>query len=300
MAIKEKTIIKLKTNNLLKLFLALIVLYLIFFDSVVYIRPGHVGIFINRFSGRVYDKPVHTGYQRKIPFVDQIIEYPYYMQTIILTQDSREGSPGNEEIIVNSVEGQQIGCDVSLSYSLEPDKIPFFYTSFRQPVEYVTHHFVKQTIRQSMQEIVGKIPVTDFLGKGKTEVIQSVENDLKERLNQYGFVIKQFTLNRVRASEAVVTAIEQKNVMAQEAIRAQNELEKIKYEAMQKIEKAKGNASAILSVAQAQAKSNQIITESIDPTLVKYKAVEKWDGNLPVASTGTKDINLLEVKNPGK
>ena len=43
---------------------------------------------------------------------------------------------------------------------------------------------------------------------------------------------------------------------------------------------------AILGVATAQAKANQLLNASLTPTLVNYKAIEKWDGKLPTYSGG--------------
>jgi regulator of protease activity HflC (stomatin/prohibitin superfamily) len=276
--------IKLKIKNIFKLFLVLFLGYFLLFDSLVYINPGHVGIFINRFTGKVKTEPLTTGYQLKLPFITEIIEYPYHMQTLILTQDIREGSPTNEEIITNSIEGQQISFDISISYTLDPNKVPFFYISFRKSLEEVNHSFVRNTIRQVIQEVTGKITVIDIMGAKKLFLITSVENILKERLSTYGFIIKQFTLNQLRAPKEITKAIEQKSIMIQETLEAQNQLLKVKYESQQKVEKAKGKAKGILNVAESQAEANKLITTSINKTLIKYKAIEKWDGKLPSIS----------------
>ncbi|MEK7434022.1 MAG: prohibitin family protein [Cyanobacteriota bacterium] len=293
---------KLKIANLY-LFIAVIVVSLFFmFDSYIYIEPGNVGVYINKVSGKISEEPVHAGYSFKLPFFQQIVPYPYHMQTLVLTHDIEEGSPENEEININSVEGQPLSCDVSLSFTLKPSKVPFLYTSFRQNIHSITHGFVKQTIRQSMQEIIGKMSVADFLGKSKAEAVEKIEQDLRTRLTQYGFEIKQFTINWIRPPKAVIEAISQKNIMEQEALRAQNELVKYQYEAQQKVERAKGKAKAILLEAQSQAQANQILTSSISDTLVKYKSVEKWDGFLPSVSTSKSSSTntLLNINLPEK
>lgn len=292
---------RLKTGNIYAFIAVLVVGSFFISDSMMYIQPGHVGVFINKISGKVDEKPVHAGYTFKLPLLNQIEEYPYYMQTIILTKSSTEGSPTNEEINVNSVEGQPVSCDVSLSYTLNPDKVPFLYTSFRQSIEFIGHGFVKQAIRQAMQEIIGKIAIGEFLGKGKYDAVLKVENLLKERLQIYGFDVRQFTINEIRPPEKVIESISQKNIMEQDALKAQNELAKIKYEADQNIARARGKAKAILAESQAQAKANQILTQSITETLVNYKAIEKWDGNLPSITTGNGGaVPLINVQLPAK
>lgn len=289
---------RLKTKNVIVFVVFLLVAFFFIVDTTVYIQPGYVGVFINKITGKIDEAPVHSGYKFKLPFFQQIVEYPYFMQTVVLTKDFNEGSPANEEINVNSVEGQPVSCDVSLSFTLLPEKIPFLYTSFRQTIINITHGFVKQSIRQSMQEIIGKMPIADFLGKSKAQSVVGIEEDLKGRLKQYGFEVRQFTINEVRAPQAVIEAISQKNIMEQDALRAQNELVKFQYEAQQKAERAKGKGKAILIEAESQAQANKILTASLSQTLVKYKAIEKWDGNLPSVSTTNGTNTLLNIKVP--
>jgi len=262
-------------------------------DSIVYINPGYVGVFINKLSGNIRQEPIHAGYEFKLPLVHDIIEYPYYMQTIVLSKYTLDGYKINDDINVNSVEGQPLSCDVSLSFTLDPNKVPSVYTSFRQEIEQITHGFIKQTVRQVMQEIVGKVNVADFLGKDKA--VNQIENLLGTKLLQYGFTIKQFTLNEIRAPESVINAISQKNIMEQEALMAENKLLKVKYEAMQKIEQARGKSESILIYAQAQSEANKILSSSINDNLVKYKEIEKWDGNLPKYNINNKTQALINI-----
>ncbi|KAF0248006.1 MAG: hypothetical protein FD167_2591 [bacterium] len=184
---------------------------------------------------------------------------------------------------------------MSLSFELEPTKVPHLYSSFRTDINTITHGYVRQTIRQSFQEIVGKTEIVNFLGKEKAQIVAQVQTELQTRLGEYGFIVKQFTLNEVRAPQSIVTAIEAKNTMAQEALRAQNELQKKEFEAQQKVIEAEGDAKSILARAEAQAKSNKLLAESITPSLVEYKKIEKWDGKMPQVA-GSNAATLIDLQ----
>lgn len=281
-------------KKIILLITSVIIILIAISSTVTLINPGCVGVLISRSGGGVSSKPLGVGFHIKWPIIQEIEEYPVYMQTLVLTRSATEGSPNNDEINVNSVEGQPISCDVSLSFELDASKVPQLYSSFRTDIRTITHGFVKQTIRQSLQEIVGKTEIVNFLGKEKAKIVAQTQEELQNRLGSYGFLIKQFTLNEVRAPQSIVTAIEAKNTMAQEALRAQNELQKKEFEAQQKVIEAEGEAKSILARAEAQAKSNRLIAESITPTLVEYQKIEKWNGQLPqVAGSGaTPFINL--------
>jgi regulator of protease activity HflC (stomatin/prohibitin superfamily) len=291
--IPAETIIKSKIPiQLLSLIIGTILVLFFITESFVYINPGNIGIYINRITGQVDEKSISPGFKFRLIGVNDIIEYPVYMQTIVLTKASNEGSENNEEINVNSIEGQPVSCDVSLSFELDPEKVPDLYVMFRLDIREITQGYVKQTIRQIMQQVVGTVEVADFIGKAKASIVTKVQQMLQERLGPYGFVIKQFTINEIRPPAEVLTAIENKNIMAQEALKSRNQLLKVQFEAQQMVEEARGRAESVLTEARSQAEANKILAKSINPTLVRYKAIEKWSGKL--SDIGSQDMPFTQ------
>ncbi len=274
-----------------------VVIVILLPNSMTYISPGHVGIVIHRAGGGVDPHPLGPGIHGKNPFLTQIEEYPTYMQTLILTRGSTEGSTNNDEINVNSVEGQPISLDVSMSFELDAQKVPFLYSTFRTDISTIQHGYVKQAIRQALQEVVGGEEVANIIGPKKAEVVSRVEKLLEQRLSPYGVQVKQFTINELRAPPAVIEAINTKNVMQQQALTAQNQLQKNRFDALGDSIKAAGRAKAILTEAEAQARANDLLARSITGTLVQYETVKKWNGQLPtVAGGATPLIQLPSVK----
>jgi regulator of protease activity HflC (stomatin/prohibitin superfamily) len=53
-------------------------------------------------------------------------------------------------------------------------------------------------------------------------------------------------------------------------------------------QRAEGEADAILIRARAEAKSNEIIRLSTTGTVLQYRAIERWDGKLPMMQSGDK------------
>ena len=253
-------------------------------QTFVYVNPGHVGIVIHKLAGGVDAKPKGAGLHLRNPFTTGVEEYPIYMQTLLLARDSREGSQGNDEINVNSMEGQPVSMDVSLSFELEPSRAPLLYQTFRTDIETIQHTYLKQAIRQALQEVVGSEEIAAILGPKKAQTVLQAQGLLSQRLAPYGFVVKQFTINEIRAPGAVMDAINAKNVMQQQALTAQNELQKNMYQAQGDSIKAAGRAKAILAEAQAQAEANRLLSQSITNTLVQYEMTKRWDGKMPQVS----------------
>jgi regulator of protease activity HflC (stomatin/prohibitin superfamily) len=251
---------------------------------IVYISPGHVGIVINRTAGGVNPVALNPGLHLRNPLTTGIMEYPTFMQTLVLTRTTNEGERYNEEINVNSVEGQPLSLDISMSFKLDPTKVPFLYTTFRTDVVAIEHSYVKQAVRQALQEVVGNEPIAEVIGPKKAEATSRVFALLEKRLELYGILVEQFTINELRAPPAVIEAINQKNVMQQQALTAQNELQKNTFQAQGDSIKAAGRAKAILTEAEAQARANELLSKSITGTLVQYEMAKRWNGQMPQVS----------------
>ncbi|HKP16122.1 MAG TPA: prohibitin family protein [Gemmatimonadaceae bacterium] len=261
-------------------------------STFTYINPGHAGIVIHRAGGGVDPTPLTPGIHGRIPFATGIEEYPVFLKTVVLARADVDGAR-NDEINVNSVEGQPLSLDVSLSFELDPAQTPRLYSTFRTDIEQITHGFVKQTVRQALQEVIGTEPVADVIGPKKAEATTRARALISERLMPYGFQIKQFTINELRAPAAVMEAINQKNVMQQQALTAQNELQKNTFQAQGDSIKAAGRAKAIMAEAEAQARANQLLSQSITPTLVQYELTKKWNGQMPQVTGGATPLLQL-------
>lgn len=280
-------------------FVALLVLLFVVRPSVTYIEPGHVGIVIHRGGGGVDPTPLGPGFHLRNPIMTQIQAYPTYMQTLVLTKAIMEGSEANDEINVNSVEGQPLSLDVSMSFELRPDKVPQLYQTFRTDVQTIAHGYIRQAIRQSLQEVVGNEEIAAILGPKKAEVVTRSQANLQKRLDPYGIEVRQFTLNEFRAPKAVMDAISLKNVMQQQALTAQNELQKNTFQAQGDSIKAVGRAKAIMAEAEAQARANELLSRSITSTLVQYEMAKRWNGQMPqVTGGGMPLLQLPGSKSP--
>lgn len=270
--------------RILAVLVGVIILLFLIPSSVTYINPGHVGIVIHRAGGGVDKTALGPGLHGRNPLFTSIEEYPTFMQTLVLTRGNNDGSRNNDEINVNSKEGQPLSLDVSMSFELDPTKVPMLYQTFRTDIETIQHGYVKQSIRQALQEVVGQEEIAEIIGPKKAEVVQRATALLEKRLSPLGLEVKQFTINELRAPNAVIDAINTKNVMQQSALTAQNELQKNTFQAQGDSIKAAGRAMAILAEARAQAEANILLARSITPTLVQYEMAKKWNGQMPQVS----------------
>ena len=172
------------------------------------------------------------------------------------------------------------------------------FQKYKKGVDDIRAVVVRNEIRDALNKIASYMPVESVYGEGKTKLVDSVQNTVKASLLADGIEInKIYLIGSIRIPDAVKEALDSKVKMTQEAQRAENEVAKAKAEADIATAKARGRGDSILIVAESQSKANEMLSRSITPTLVSYRAVEKWSGNLSLYSGGSVPfLNLGNVK----
>ena len=296
----------------LLLSVAAIVGLLIFFNyiaAITRIGAGYVGIEI-LLSGSQRgpsEIPIKTGWVFYSPLRSQIIEFPTYIQTVKWTKNLDEGRPMNEEISYNSKEGMEIYSDVSLSYAIDPKMVPDFYLKYRvSELSTFTHGFLRDVVRNSLNEVASTYSVEDIYGERKAEFLHKVEALIQSKLTPVGVGIQQFGfIGAPRVPDVIASAITGKAQAIQNAERAQNELAQTQAEAAKKIAEADGDAKSEVARAQGEAEANRIRQASITPQLLELRRLEnqralidRWNGQLPQVESGNSSGLMLQLPKP--
>jgi regulator of protease activity HflC (stomatin/prohibitin superfamily) len=252
------------------------------FASLTTIQPGHVGVSVKKCGGGgVAPDPIPTGYYWRSLFCEEVVEYPTSVQTLVLAKSPHEGHPIDESITVTSSEGLPVNLDVSLSFTLDPAKVPTVYSKYRNDIDVIAHNFIRQTIREGVQSVFAQYTAEQLYSTKREGSRVDVQTFITDRLGKEGFIIQQFTINETRVPDAVVQAINAKVAMIQESQRAEAQVRKTEAEAKQRVAQAQGEADSKRLSADAEAYFNKTVAASITPEFVEYKALEKWNGELP-------------------
>jgi regulator of protease activity HflC (stomatin/prohibitin superfamily) len=287
---------------------ALLVLLLlgIFLLRVTRIEAGHVGVVINLAGQQrgASEIPVRTGWVVYSPLSTQIIEFPTYVQTVKWTKDLSEGHPINEEMGFNSKEGMEIFVDVSLSYAIEPARVPDFYVKYRVgDMDVFTHGILRDVVRNSLNEVASTYAVEDIYGEKKAEFLGKVQTTIEQKMTPVGVVVQQFGfIGAPRVPAVIATAITAKAQAIQQAERARNELQTTQAEAAKKIAEAEGDAKSLVTRAQGESDANRIRQNSLTPQLLELRRIEnnralidKWNGQLPTVQSGQGSGMILQL-----
>ncbi len=222
--------------------------------------------------------------------------FPTFSQNVVWTKDLTEGSPINEELTFQTMEGMVVSADVGMTYHIDPTKVSTIFQKYRKGIDEITHIFMRNTVRDAFVKFSSERSVEDVYGKGKADLLKSVEDFVSASVNEQGIVIEHiYLIGELRLPDTVIASLNKKIEASQIAQQRENEIREAIANADKSIAKAKGEAESLLSVAIAQAQANEILTKSISPTLVKYKSIEKWDGKLPTITSDV--IPMINIDN---
>jgi regulator of protease activity HflC (stomatin/prohibitin superfamily) len=276
--------------------------------GVTRIEAGYVGIEVNLAGSQrgASEIPMRTGWVFYSPLTTQIIEFPTYVQTVKWTRDLSEGHPLNEEMGFNSKEGMEISADVSLSYAIEPTKVPDFYVKYRvNDLDRFTHGILRDIVRNSLNEVASTYTVEDIYGEKKAQFLRQVQQQIQDKITNVGVGVQQFGfIGAPRVPGVIAQAITAKAQAIQEAERAKNELATTQAEAAKKIAEAEGDAKSSVTRAQGEADANRIRQNSLTPQLLELRRlenqralIEKWNGQLPTVESG-QNAMMLQLPRP--
>jgi len=275
------------------------------------VDAGHVGIRV-KLAGNdrgVQDMELKTGWVFYNPMFEQIVLFPTSVQNVVWTQSAHEGGTAHDESITfSSSEGVNVNGDIGLSFHIDPPLAPKLYARFRQnDMIVLANGYIRNVIREAFNEVTSTMQVQDIYGAGKSKMLNDVQKKVRDILGKDGIMIDQLTINgALRLPENVAQAINRAMEATQNAIQSENRVRQVRAEADQAVtqatgaaeatrQKAQGEADAILIRARAEAKANEILRISVSPTVLQYRSLERWNGQLPTYNAGNGQLPMMTI-----
>jgi regulator of protease activity HflC (stomatin/prohibitin superfamily) len=258
------------------------------------IPPGYTGVKINRLVGHsITHEDTVTGFVFFNPVQTQLIVYPTFIQRVVWTHDLHEGNPVNEELTFNTKDSVPVDLDVAVSYSLDPNQVPAFYTKFRADrIETFTHGYLRDTARNVVVSVGSEYNFDDINGTRKEEFLDRIAREMNARVSSFGVGIQQFGLiGALRPPQALLEAVNSKTRAIQDSIRTENEVRTAQAEAKKRI-----------AIAEGEAAANRALLTSLDPKLfewerlkLQHEAIQKWNGLAPTVMAGGGEGMLFNI-----
>lgn len=256
-----KSVVKLSISGIIAAGIAVIFLAMF---AVERIDSGQTGIIVNLAGSDrgVDDAKVETGWVIYNRFVKQLFEYPAFAQIV-----------DYEPFDIQDKKGTIFKTDPTIEYYIKRDDAKIVFLRYRKTTEELEQSVILTEVKNAYKDVAG-LYETDSLINNRPAFEKEVENLLKERLSKRGFTFSNIQ-SSVKPNDVLQAAIDAKNTAVQNALKVENEKKAAIAEAEKVVAAAKGKADA-----------NRILQQSITPELIQLKAVEKWDGKLPLSTSG--------------
>lgn len=231
------------------------------FASVHMVEAGHIGVVYT--FGDVTGQ-VEAGLQTTAPW--QAVR-------VASTQVQRETF---QKIDAFSEETQDVFITATLNYEVSPDAIQELYRNvgpswFDRLVESrVLQIFKDATVAYKSVQIA----------PAREEIRTTVRSRLRAELQPFSIDVVDLLIDNIDFRPEFKEAIERKQIATQDAQTAQNRVAEARFKAQQQVETAKGEAQSVLVRAQAQARANRLLSQSLTERIVRYEAVQKLAPNV--------------------
>jgi regulator of protease activity HflC (stomatin/prohibitin superfamily) len=252
-------------------------------SSVRLVGTGSVEVVTN--FGRVTGRTLYPGANFIVPFVESTIEY----NTRILlyettTQDKQLQSMADFKdfpVDTNTKDGQRVDIYYTVRFSVDSKRVNEVAQNIGT-LQDIFEKIVKADSRIWARNVPREFEA-ELLYTGNVQEVQiRIEEKLIPIFEKKGIILDEFGIREIKFADEYVKAIEAKQIEA------------VKIQAERNIaEQAKFKKEAQITSAEAQAREQELLRQSITPALVQKLWIEKWDGKLPtVMGSGA---NLLDI-----
>jgi regulator of protease activity HflC (stomatin/prohibitin superfamily) len=253
--------------------------------GLVFLQANEYGVVISAFAPKGYREVALTpGLHWIIPFVESVQKYSIARQTYTMSSTSSEGSvQGDDSIQARTKDGQQIFIDASVIYAVDPTQLIQLHTIWQNRYE---ENVVRPVARAAIRNAVSQFGVEELVSTKRAELESAIRNEILAKLQDNNIIMSDFLLRNIRFSDEYAAAVEQKQVAEQQAQQAKFVVESKKQEAEQARQTAQGQADAAviaskgaaearLIQSKAEAEANQLLSQSLTPTLLQYQYILK-------------------------
>lgn len=250
------------------------------------VKPGYAGVVYNM-DGGLENGTLGQGINVVAPW-KKVIEYPTSTETVYYTKDDEkqddddDANKGDKSINIATKDGKTVNVDVTYTYHMDASHLPDIFTKFRgQKDSMIEAGIMKNAMYQAINEVTSQYDLMALIGDKRPEINAKILEAFKVQLEDDGIIIESFNLSNIRPDEATQAVI-------QKVVDAQNNLEQAKIakqtaevEAEQARVTAKGKADAALIEAEGQAQANAKLQQSLTDSVLRQRAIDKWNGELP-------------------
>lgn len=183
--------------------------------------------------------------------------------------------------------GQAIHSTINVNYRIKnsDDTVLRLYTEVGRSDVVADKLNLDAIISEGFKQATVKYEALEILDK-RQEIKELAKKNIRNNFPTEYFELQKIIITNIDYSDEFKNAIEEKKVAEQDALKEKNQLEVVKYQQQQEIERYK-----------AEAEKMRIQKSEVTALLNQQKWIEKWDGTLPTSlvMTGSSSDLILSL-----
>jgi regulator of protease activity HflC (stomatin/prohibitin superfamily) len=247
-----------------------VVILIIFFGSWYIVYPGERGVLVTLGSPGM--NSMEEGFHFKVPLIQTV-----QIMNVKTQKYDADASAASSDL-------QVVSTKIAVNYHLIPESVPDLYQ--KTGLAY-RENIIQPAVQEVVKAATAQFTAEELITK-RALVKARIDEMLMPRLAEKKIILETTSITNFDFSEEFNKAIEAKVTAQQTALKAENDLTRIKVEKEQTITMAEAHAQAIKLNADAEAYALMVVREQLQMSnsLIQYKSIEKWNGILPIYMMG--------------
>jgi regulator of protease activity HflC (stomatin/prohibitin superfamily) len=267
---------------------------------IIRIDAQQVGVLVR--PNGVSENELHTGWHIVMPWND-VHKMDKTVWVYTCTNARGEGAKDHSDAIwAPTKDGIKMGIDISVSWRINPDKASWIYQNVTENdggntgrYLWLEENVMRTKLKSSLALSVSNYTPIEVYST-KREIIQNdVLNRIKKEVEKYFLIIDHVDIREVYYNKEYETAINNKKLAEQEALR----LVDVTKQKEELLKQARINKEIAIQQAEGEAKALQIKGSSIasNPKIIELEWINKWNGTLPTYMLGSGQGIMLNMNN---
>lgn len=189
-----------------------------------------------------------------VPIINDWQTFDTRLFNLEMTASMQTGDrPGRDDLVFKTVDGNDIGLDVIISYRIDPKKTPMILQNVAKNGEELRENLVRTVARSKPRDIFGGLTTEEFyIAEKRSAKAEEAKVILNEILEPYGVIVERVGTRDYRFNPAYEAAIQDKMVAEQNAAKFRSETKAVQEEYLMKVEEAKGEIAKVKAEADGE------------------------------------------------
>jgi regulator of protease activity HflC (stomatin/prohibitin superfamily) len=258
--------------------------------SIVVIPTNYTGV--KSTFGQIDKKTLDPGLNFKAPFITSVEKICNKQQDTRIDTDTEIWAETKSRTAV-------MYSDVTITYTISAEHSSWMVANVSNYKNgLISSSIVSSAIKTASKQLADDEATNRSIIEANTQ--DELQKNLNDKYKEGVVIINKVTIRNADFEESYNAAIAEKQkaqlAYEQQQIENKKAIEKAEADAEVKKKQAQGVADAAIIEAEGQKKANELLNKSLNDTIIKDKAVEKWNGELPqvMGSDGGLIVDIVD------